>query len=59
MQREALGAPLWPIDRPAYERDLTALRAALGEETFAAAWASGRGATLEQALAELERERRP
>jgi hypothetical protein len=31
---------------------VAAVRAALGEATFAAAWAEGRGMTLEQAIAE-------
>jgi hypothetical protein len=53
-----LGAPRWPIDQPAYERDLAALRVALGEETFAAAWAAGSGKAFEDALDEIERERR-
>jgi predicted ATPase len=52
-QREALGTPLWPIDRPAYERDLTALRAALGEDVWAAALAAGRALSLEEAIAEV------
>jgi tetratricopeptide (TPR) repeat protein len=55
-QREALGAPRWPIDQPAYERDLTALRAALSDEAFGAAWAAGSDTTLEQALDEMEQE---
>jgi tetratricopeptide (TPR) repeat protein len=57
-QREALGTPRWPIDQPEYERELAALRAALGEEAFAAAWAAGSSLPLEQALDEVERERR-
>jgi predicted ATPase/class 3 adenylate cyclase/tetratricopeptide (TPR) repeat protein len=49
--REALGTPLPPVDRAAYERSVTATRAQLGEQTFAAAWAEGRSKTVEQALA--------
>jgi predicted ATPase/transcriptional regulator with XRE-family HTH domain len=57
-QRAALGAPRWPTDQPAYERDLAAVRAALGEQAFAASWTAGSGMAFEQALDELERERR-
>jgi non-specific serine/threonine protein kinase len=48
--REAIGAPLAPVERPEYERDIAAVRAALSEEEFAAAWAQGRAMTLEQAI---------
>jgi predicted ATPase/class 3 adenylate cyclase len=44
------GAPLWPADRAAYARDLDAVRAGLGSEAFAAAWAEGRAMSLEQAI---------
>jgi predicted ATPase/DNA-binding XRE family transcriptional regulator len=56
-QRAALGTPCWPIDQPEYERELAILRAALGDDAFAASWAAGSGVALEQALDELERER--
>jgi tetratricopeptide (TPR) repeat protein len=49
--REAIGAPLRPIDRPRQEASLAQLRAQLGEEAFAAAWAEGRALSLEQAIA--------
>src|SRR2546423_203545 len=49
--REALGTPLPPVERAAYERSVAATRAQLGEKTFAAAWARGRTMTPEQALA--------
>jgi hypothetical protein len=49
-QREALGTPLWPVGRLAYERDLATLRAALGQEAFAAEWAAGRALTLDEAI---------
>lgn len=49
-QREAIGAPRWPIDQPEYERELSNLRVALGEAEFAAAWADGSGMALEQVL---------
>jgi predicted ATPase/class 3 adenylate cyclase len=49
--REALGTPLPPVDRTAYERSVAAIRAQLGEQAFAAAWAEGRTMTPEQVLA--------
>ncbi|HEV8193157.1 MAG TPA: tetratricopeptide repeat protein, partial [Ktedonobacterales bacterium] len=56
-QRAALGTPCWPIDQPEDERALAILRAALGDDAFAASWAAGSGVALEQALDELERDR--
>ncbi|HKC75859.1 MAG TPA: tetratricopeptide repeat protein, partial [Chloroflexota bacterium] len=50
--RAALGVPVRPVDRRLYDRDVTAVHATLGDETFAAAWAAGRALPLEQALAE-------
>jgi len=49
--REALGMPLPPVDRAAYECSVAAARLQLGETVFAAAWAEGRAMTPEQALA--------
>jgi hypothetical protein len=49
--REAIGAPLPDAERHAYEQDLAVLRQRLDEGTFVAAWAEGRGMTLEQAVA--------
>jgi predicted ATPase/class 3 adenylate cyclase/uncharacterized protein HemY len=43
---------LSPADRADHDRDVAAVRAALGEAAFAAAWAAGRAITMEQALAE-------
>ena len=48
--REAIGAPMAPVDRPDYDRAVTAARAQLGERAFATAWAKGRAMTPEQAL---------
>jgi hypothetical protein len=48
--RDALGTPMPPNGRAQYERDLAAMRAALGEETFTAAWAAGSAMTLEDAV---------
>ena len=50
--RQAIGAPLPPADRPDYERRVTAVRAALGEETFATGWAAGQALSLEEAIGE-------
>ncbi len=48
--REEIGAPLPPNERPRYERQVATARAALGSETFAAAWAEGRAMSMEQAI---------
>jgi len=50
--RQALGVQLWPEERAGHERALQAMRVALGEEVFAAVWASGAALALEQAVAE-------
>jgi hypothetical protein len=39
-----------PADRAEHDRSVTAVRAALGQEAFAAAWAAGRAMTLEDAI---------
>jgi DNA-binding CsgD family transcriptional regulator/tetratricopeptide (TPR) repeat protein len=49
--REAMGTPLSPVDRTAYERAVAAVHTLLGEKTFVAAWEEGRSMTAEQALA--------
>jgi tetratricopeptide (TPR) repeat protein len=49
--RDSLAAPLAPSERPALDRHLRALQAALGEEAFDAAWEEGRAMPLEQAIA--------
>jgi hypothetical protein len=53
--REAIGAPLPPIEWADYERAVATARDHLGEETFASAWAEGRAMTAEQVLATGER----
>jgi predicted ATPase/class 3 adenylate cyclase len=40
--REAIGAPLPPRERVRYDRDMSAVRAGLGEAAFAVAWATGK-----------------
>jgi hypothetical protein len=50
--REAMGfRPLWPSERAEHERPVTAVRTALGQEAFAAAWTEGRAMSLEDAIA--------
>lgn len=49
--RDAIGAPLAPADRAAYDRQLATARAHLDETTLAAAQARGRAMSLEQVLA--------
>ncbi len=49
--RAISGAPLPPADCVAYDQATATLRAQLDEATFAAAWATGRSLTLEQAIA--------
>lgn len=39
-----------PAERAPYERDVAALRALLGEESYMAAWSAGRSLTLDQAI---------
>jgi hypothetical protein len=46
-----IGVPTVPWEVAETERDLTLIRAQLGEEAFAAAWAEGQAMTLEQAVA--------
>ena len=50
--REVAGTPLQPIDHADYDRTVTAARAALDADTFAAAWAQGRALAPEQAMAD-------
>jgi predicted ATPase len=49
---DSLGLPLEPTVRQEHERRVAAVRAALGEEAFAAAWARGQALRPEQAVAE-------
>lgn len=48
--REAMRAPLPPSDRSDYDRVVAAVRAALDERVFEAAWHHGRDMTLEQVV---------
>jgi DNA-binding CsgD family transcriptional regulator len=50
--REASGLPVEPAFRAAHGRDVAAARAALGEDAFAAGWATGAALPLPGAVAE-------
>ena len=50
--REAIGEPLPVEQRGEYERTVAALRARLGAGPFAAAWAAGRDASVQEAVSE-------
>jgi predicted ATPase/DNA-binding CsgD family transcriptional regulator len=49
---EVTRTSIWPVDRIDYDRNLSAVRAQLGEDLFANAFAAGRAMSLEQAIAE-------
>ena len=49
--REAVESWHQPHERPLYDRTVAAVRAALGEREFAAAWDAGRTMTVDQAVA--------
>ena len=48
--REDRGWPLPPVKRTEHERTVAAVREALGEEAFTAAWARGHALPLEEAI---------
>jgi tetratricopeptide (TPR) repeat protein len=48
--RETIGTPLPPSRRETYERQVSEVRAALGEEAFAGVWAEGRVMSREEAI---------
>jgi predicted ATPase/transcriptional regulator with XRE-family HTH domain len=50
--RDAIGAPLWPVERARYDRTVTTARAQLDGAAFAAAWDEGRALPLEQVMGE-------
>jgi hypothetical protein len=49
--RDQLETPLILVEQADYEHNLVAVRVALGEDEFAAAWAEGQAMTIEQATA--------
>jgi DNA-binding CsgD family transcriptional regulator len=55
--RAAVGCVRFPVRQPHYEAELSALREALGQEAFAAAWSAGASASLDDAVAYAERGR--
>jgi tetratricopeptide (TPR) repeat protein len=56
--RENAPAQIWPGDSLRYDRTVAAVRTALGDEGFAAAWEAGRSTPLEHLIADLEQEHR-
>ncbi len=48
--RDAIGAPLWPVERARYDRTVAAARAQLDAAAFAAAWEEGRALSMEDAV---------
>ncbi len=50
--REAVGASIMTAYRGDYDRSVVAARAALGDQSFRAAWAEGRSMTADQAIAD-------
>lgn len=48
--RERVPAPLPPVARPGYERDVALVRKGMGEEAFTAAWEEGRATPVREAL---------
>jgi predicted ATPase/class 3 adenylate cyclase/DNA-binding CsgD family transcriptional regulator len=55
--RAVVGCVRFPVRQPAYETQLSALRGALGEDAFAAAWSTGALLSLDDAVAYAERGR--
>ncbi|MCA1843598.1 MAG: LuxR C-terminal-related transcriptional regulator, partial [Actinobacteria bacterium] len=55
--RESTGQTRWPLDRPAYEGDLTRIRDGLGEEQFDRAWSEGAALSLKEVVSYASRAR--
>lgn len=51
--REAIGAPLPPVDRVNYDHCVTITRVQMNDQEFSAAWAAGRHLTVEQTVTEV------
>jgi non-specific serine/threonine protein kinase len=51
--RDAIGAPLAPVDQVEYERCVAQTRSQMDEQLFAQVWQEGRSVTLEQAIHEI------
>ncbi|MCA1842102.1 MAG: LuxR C-terminal-related transcriptional regulator, partial [Actinobacteria bacterium] len=54
--RDTTGQRRWPLDRPAYDADIAALRTRLGE-AYEQTWSEGTALTLEEAAAYASRAR--
>jgi hypothetical protein len=50
--RDAIGAPLWPVEQARYNRTVAAAQAQLDEAAFTAAWEEGRALPLGQVIGE-------
>ncbi|WP_433330917.1 LuxR C-terminal-related transcriptional regulator [Spirillospora sp. CA-294931] len=55
--RDAMGCPRHPLNRPAHDATLAALRQALGDDAFAEAWAAGTTLSPDEAVAYVRRSR--
>jgi hypothetical protein len=49
--RESANSPMAPVERSEYTEQVAALRAQMDGASFAAAWATGRALTMDQAIA--------
>jgi ATP/maltotriose-dependent transcriptional regulator MalT len=49
--RQRIKRPIWQLNRPSYEIDLTSAREALGVERFTRMWEEGHAMTVDQAIA--------
>jgi predicted ATPase/class 3 adenylate cyclase len=50
--RATIGAPVDPVERVAYDRNVAAVRATLGDAAFAETWAEGQDIPLEHAISQ-------
>ena len=51
--REAIGVPVELAERAAYNQNIAALRAALGDAAFMEAWSEGQSMALEEAVSQV------
>ena len=57
--REAIGAPVHPVDRADHDRAVQASQSALGGEAYAAAWASGQTLSVDDVIDDAARSAEP
>jgi predicted ATPase/transcriptional regulator with XRE-family HTH domain len=57
--RESAGVPIWPDESPRFDQSVAAVRTAIGDEAFAAAWDAGRATPLEELIADVSRDGPP